>query len=251
MSRKEYLDRLAYLLQDIPDSEREEALNYYTGYFEDAGEGEEANVIATLGSPEKVAALIKYDLNGADYEAGEYSESGYQDDRFREDNKVPELRKTYTQEGSGYQSGNGTNQYDKSYDRRTQKDRPERRSNRNIGWIILLCIFAIPVGIPILAGAFGLIVSVLAAAFAIVVTVAVLMVVFIVAGIVLIGSGIANLFVTPINGLLLGGVGMLMLALGILMVFACILVGGRLIPWLVRSIVSVCSRIFRRGGSVA
>ncbi|MDY5030451.1 MAG: DUF1700 domain-containing protein, partial [Blautia sp.] len=59
MKKTEYLDRLAWLLSDIPEGEREEALSYYRDYFEDAGEENEAEVIQTLGSPEKVAAMIK------------------------------------------------------------------------------------------------------------------------------------------------------------------------------------------------
>ena len=38
MNREEYMKQLEYLLQDVPDSEREEALAYYQDYFEDAGE---------------------------------------------------------------------------------------------------------------------------------------------------------------------------------------------------------------------
>lgn len=36
MNRIEYLERLEKLLADIPYTERREALNYYTEYFEDA-----------------------------------------------------------------------------------------------------------------------------------------------------------------------------------------------------------------------
>ena len=34
MNRKEFIDKLDYLLQDIEDIEREEALQYYEDYFE-------------------------------------------------------------------------------------------------------------------------------------------------------------------------------------------------------------------------
>ena len=64
MSREEYMKQLSFLLQDIPENEREEALAYYEDYFEEAGEGQERQVAATLGSPEKVAAMIKEGLAG-------------------------------------------------------------------------------------------------------------------------------------------------------------------------------------------
>ena len=34
MSRTEYMKQLAYLLQDVPDNEKEEALSWYEDYFE-------------------------------------------------------------------------------------------------------------------------------------------------------------------------------------------------------------------------
>ena len=56
MNRAEYMRELSYLLQDVPDEEREEALQYYEDYFDDAGPDREEQVIAELGRPEKVAA---------------------------------------------------------------------------------------------------------------------------------------------------------------------------------------------------
>ena len=59
MSRKEFMERLEKLLEDISDSEREEALQYYNDYFDDAGVENEAEVIRELVSPEQVAQKIK------------------------------------------------------------------------------------------------------------------------------------------------------------------------------------------------
>ena len=38
MNRTEFMERLERLLWNISDSEREEALQYYNDYFDDAGE---------------------------------------------------------------------------------------------------------------------------------------------------------------------------------------------------------------------
>ena len=38
MTRKEFMRQLEYLLQDIPDEEREEAVAYYRDYLEEAGD---------------------------------------------------------------------------------------------------------------------------------------------------------------------------------------------------------------------
>ena len=59
MNRKEFLDELAFLLQDIEDVERDEAIQYYQDYFDEAGIENEQQVINELGTPEKVAAIIK------------------------------------------------------------------------------------------------------------------------------------------------------------------------------------------------
>ena len=51
MSKKEFLDQLAYLLQDIAPEERDDAIGYYVDYFEEAGPEREQQVIEELGSP--------------------------------------------------------------------------------------------------------------------------------------------------------------------------------------------------------
>ena len=61
-----------------------DALDFYNSYFDDAGAENEASVLRELGSPEKVAAIIKADLKGSagGYEYGEYTEHGYEDAPF-------------------------------------------------------------------------------------------------------------------------------------------------------------------------
>ena len=59
MNRAQFMEQLKKLLSDISEEERQEALDYYESYFDDAGEDQEAEVIRELGSPGKVAAIIK------------------------------------------------------------------------------------------------------------------------------------------------------------------------------------------------
>lgn len=293
MNREEYIKQLEYLLQDVPDSEREEALAYYQDYFEDAGESEEANVIATLGSPEKVAAMIKDGLNGSDDEAGEYTESGYQDDRFRENNKVPEPRGGYQKEEqdtqskeSGYQKNGGyeSSSYQKSgdyqnssnyqnsssyqngagyngqgFDRQSYGGNAQgygykderRREQKGFGTgkiilIVLLCIFAVPVGIPILGAVFGLLMGILGVLLGVGVAVIAGTFASFVAGVVLVGVGIAKMFVAPPVGFLLCGFGLFALAVGLLLLLLAFWVVGKVVPWMLRGITSFCGRLFRR-----
>ena len=49
MNRAEFMRRLAELLGDVAPTEREEAIQYYNDYFDDAGTENESGVIASLG----------------------------------------------------------------------------------------------------------------------------------------------------------------------------------------------------------
>lgn len=66
MNRAEFMKKLDALLSDISPEEREEALQYYNDYFDDAGPEQEARILAELGSPEQVAWKIKAGLSGDD-----------------------------------------------------------------------------------------------------------------------------------------------------------------------------------------
>lgn len=80
MNRVEFMDRLAELLQDIAEEEREEAICFYNDYFEDAGEANEAEVIRELESPKKVADKIRAVLGEAiEDETKELSERSHEE----------------------------------------------------------------------------------------------------------------------------------------------------------------------------
>lgn len=59
MNRIEYMKRLEAALADISPAEKEEALQYYNDYFDDAGVENEEEVMKALGSPEILAQSIK------------------------------------------------------------------------------------------------------------------------------------------------------------------------------------------------
>ncbi len=58
MTRAEYLAELGVRLQSLPQDERDSAMRYYVEYFDDAGEGNEQQVIEQLGSPSKLAQQL-------------------------------------------------------------------------------------------------------------------------------------------------------------------------------------------------
>ena len=62
MNRLEFMKELEALLSDISQSEREEALQYYNDYLNDAGVENEQEVLDAMGSPEQLAKVIKFPL---------------------------------------------------------------------------------------------------------------------------------------------------------------------------------------------
>ena len=109
MRKEEFFKRLEYLLQDMPEQDKEEALQYYRDYLEEAGPEREEKVIGEFGSPERVAAIIRADLMGNLEDGGSFTETGYEDERFRDPNyqvakrydlpekKEPERQESHTE----------------------------------------------------------------------------------------------------------------------------------------------------------
>lgn len=132
MNRREYMAQLSYLLQDMPESERQDVLNYYENYFDEGGSEQEELIIRTLGSPERLAAIIKEGMQEEEGSAyGEYTESGYRDDRFREDDKVPQ---EYYEDSQSYEEVTG------------KPETGERNRRNTVLWIAILVIFVITLG---------------------------------------------------------------------------------------------------------
>ena len=67
MNKAEFMRQLDSLLKNISEQERQEALQYYDDYFNDAGPENEQTVIEALGNPARVAENIKRDLYGVGY----------------------------------------------------------------------------------------------------------------------------------------------------------------------------------------
>lgn len=229
MNREEFLSQLERLLYDIPVQEREEALEYYNGYFDDAGNEKEAEVIQELGSPGKVAAIIKADLSGneADYE--EYTEQGYQDVRFDEKDMLKET--------------NHYHQEESRYGQHTQK----KRSGLTWGLVIVLVILTSPIwaggGLGILGVLFGLIVGVLGIIAAIGIGGAALLI----AGITAIVLAIIRLISSPGIFLIVAGGGMVAVAIAILILLVFLWIVGKGFPIVFRGCVDFLQRIFYKG----
>ena len=211
MNRNEFLRQLEQLLSDIPECERREAMEYYQNYFDDAGPQMEAKIIEELGSPQEVAASIKKDLFGEDYEKYDF------------------VKETKQQETYG------------------QK---ENKTTRNI-LLAVIIVLTFPVWIGIVGAAFGILVGCIAAVFGVAIAFVVISFVFLLVGFLLVGIGFANIFTgLPAVGLILIAVGMFMLAFAVLGGILLVWLFGRILPWTLRSLVRLCKRPFQKRGAV-
>ena len=237
MNRKEYIERLEQLLLVLPEEEREEALQYYHDYFDDAGVEKEEIVIRELGTPEDVAAKIRAGFAG---ESGEYSEQGFEDVRFHSNQEImaeaERVEETWEEV-----------HYDKGEEYREKK----QTGNTNV-WkviaIIVLIVFAapimIPIGIALLAVVLALIIAVVAVLFALGVSgFAILL-----SGIIVIVAGIAKMILAPATGILAAGIGCILLAIGVLVSWVIVSILVKIVPSMIRGIVNFLGTPFRKAG---
>ena len=212
MDRAQFMQELEKLLADISETERQDALDFYNSYFDDAGAENEASVLRELGSPEKVAAIIKADLKGSagGYEYGEYTEHGYEDARTKERGQMPEKY--------GEESGTGKRFF--------------RKGNQAV--LILAVILLVFIS-PFVKGAVGGILT-----FA----VGILLLPFWL--IVGLGIGAVVLLVGGIAAVVAGGIGCLMIALAILMILGLISIAVHIVPKWFRKITDFFNRLLYR-----
>lgn len=249
MRKEEFLDRLGYLLQDIPDPDRAEALDYYRDCLEEAGEKEE-EAVSRLGSPERIAAMIRADLAGNLKDGGSYTESGYQDERFRDPNlelarrlDLPEETvREAAGERQGRESSTGAETGPAEAGRREAAPQPKKRGGRIKTLLILAVVLvASPLILGAVAVALSIAAGILAAGAAVVVTVFVLAAAALIAGVALGVLGVTFLFSKPLDGLFLIGIALAGLGCGILGV---VLLG--VVLWLLVMAASAALRMFGR-----
>ena len=215
MNRAEFMARLKDLLSDITEAEREEALNYYEDYFDDAGVENEASVIASLGSPEKVAATIKHGLNDNTGEEGEFSETGY----------------------SGYT-------YDKDEVATTSSNKKRDLRGGMLVVVIILCVFAFPILGPLAIAVLSVLFSILCTVAALLFAVMVAGVAIGMSGIALIISGIVTLITSPVVAILFAGAGLILAGVGILVTILGIWILTKVVPPLFRGFINLCRKPF-------
>lgn len=325
MNRAEFMRHLTELLGDVSPMEREEAIQYYNDYFDDAGEENESSVIASLGTPEELARTIKAGLNDGG-SGGEFTEAGFsgytqapRDEVIRVEDAgtaggagdTANTTWTGNEQGRNAQSGNsyyegayykrpeGAGIYGGRKDTRTYNDPYENSGaqstsyEQNGSWnasygqnnsqnassygqaggqytsygqtgsgkkpmsggmivlIVILAVLTSPVWLGLLGGLFGIAVGVVATLFALFLSFLIVGVVLVAVAVALFITGIGVIFSMPAAALCLIGSSLAVFALGLVFIWLMVLMVGTAIPACVRGSVSLCQRIFHRGGARA
>lgn len=242
MSRDEFMRELEYLLSDISDEEKNDAIGYYEDYFEEAGTENEESVVSELGSPERVAAIIRADLAGHLEQGGEFTERGYEDERFRDPSYQMAERYDLPEKAEDI----GPDRFED--EKRRRADHSQMRTNRTVKlilWIILI-IVAAPVLFGISGGVVGAAAGLLGLLIGAVVFIGAITFALLAAGIGVLIGGIVCVVIHPLSGILLIGIAVLCLGFGLLSLALCGLFYGKFLPFLFRTIVDAISGLINR-----
>lgn len=269
MNREEFMKELEYLLMDIPEEDKQDAVAYYRDYLEDAGDEHEKEVIQEFGSPERVAAIIRADLGGNLQEGGEFTETGYQDERFREPGYQVVKRQSPAgeadwQEAEGSQEAFGAEGRTGPLGQDPAFDRSGGDPGRNRGFlskgsmgstvvklilvVLLFCVVS-PILLGVGGGAMGIAIGGLALVLTLFALAGVLTLTAWIGAAALIVAGIGMMFsAAPWAGVFVAGCGVLALGMALIGVVVCVLIYGKFLPFCICTMVNGISRLLHRGG---
>lgn len=259
MSKAEFMRQLESLLQNISEQERQEALQYYDDYFNDAGPENEQSVIEALGNPARVAENIRRDLYGAGYGDGYEARkavTGRELAEYGEATKDPQKQEQAQPGETQWQSGGA--QWDENGSSPNQgagmqgtSGEPGRKgmSGGMIALIVILCICASPAVFGLIGGAVGLVggilgvvVGVFVGWFALIFGFGVAAVACLVVGVVIMILGAIGMGIHPLAGIGILGGGLITAGIGILFMMLTVAMAGGATPAIFRGIRRLFSR---------
>ena len=118
MNKNEFMESLKAKLSELNPEDREDAINYYWEYFEEAGFGEESDVTKSVGNPEDVAAKI--------IGASAYVNETRAEDNLTEANEEAPDNKSYcndSEDNNVSNTGNDSVETEKYSDKVSEDDR--------------------------------------------------------------------------------------------------------------------------------
>lgn len=236
MTKQEFLEKLNSLLSDIPKTERDEAIEYYQEYFEEAGINDMEDVLKRIGAPEKIAATIKADLGQGNQEEEIFTERGYYEGGVQNSNEL--MRNGEVSRNSGQ------NQNNDQYYRKGSgiQDEKAPMGKGKLILIIIIALFTSPIWgglvmglLGVLLGILGVVIGVVASALA-----------MLVAGIICIVVGLTKIAVMPAAGITTTGIGLLCFGIGILLMMLTVWFFSFLVPSCCKGIKWVFQRLTGR-----
>ncbi|MCL2632393.1 MAG: hypothetical protein FWD45_04840 [Coriobacteriia bacterium] len=235
MDTSSYLARLEALLEGLPPAERQYAIAYYTEYLMDADSEDVEAAIAALGSPESLAAQIRADvamrdLSGSPRSSHSSANTSDRNTHASADNWQPagtyaapppvNPGGNYNPAAQGANPGNYSGQTWQnpgpgSYPQ-ANSAAPEKKSALGVIGVVLIAIFALPIGLPIAAAVIGLVVALFATVGSLIVAVLATGISLMVASVAAIVVGFILLFTSwPVGLFYLGG-GLVLFGLALL-----------------------------------
>lgn len=238
MNRKEFMSRLEGRLWNISSAEREEALQYYNDYFDDAGAENEQTVIETLGDPEKIAETIKRDLLRE-----ENIRKASSSDRELIPYGKTESEKTESEKGEY----GGKESWDEQYAGSGSVYEPPREKEKKT-WggatplLIVLAVLAAPIWLPVVLGILGTLFGGLVAWFAMIFGFGVAAAALLGVLLFLIILGGMCVRLNPFVGLVLWGSGLICGSIGLVFLMLTVAMAGIATPAIFRGIAWIFGR---------
>lgn len=226
MNKEEFLSQLETHLSGMPENEKQEALQYYRDYFEDAGKEKEKEILESLGSPAEVAENIRVENRN-----GEWTERGYRAEQPSTDTCIVQSDAASDHNNTEEQKKEGTASAGKE-------------DKTGLILTIVLIVVLSPVWIPILGSLLGVLAGLVGTFIGFMFAGAIL---FLLCVPIIIGSVCAMAAGLPVPvGLMLIGVGLIVGAIGIALIFLTVVIIRYAIPALVKGIKSLWNMIFKR-----
>lgn len=229
MTKEQYLSELESCLKMVAPTEKREALQYVEEYFEEAGVGNEDQVVEQLGNPEDYADRIKEELpsippvpqdnakESRDFhdQSDPYHFASYSDGNANKARNGAAYRDTYEE---GDQEESSWNQYSGSGSAAAigfGSRRADRSSRMGVLRIVLLVI-CLPLILALLAVALMISLMALLFTFMVILVMALLLLGVVIVVPVYLYRTSQLLFSAPFEALFLGGVSLVAMGLGVM-----------------------------------
>ena len=206
MNRTEFMRQLESLLQNISATEREEALQYYNEYFNDAGPENIKKDIFGNGYGENIYQKINADNRAViTYPADSGAESGAGEAGFGQENEAQAAGAVSSRKKEGMSTG-------------------------MIVLIVILCILASPVILGAASAGIGVAAGLIATWFGLIIGFGATAAALILILIALVAVGIISMFTHPFVGMCLIGAGLICGGVGLLFLMLTVAMAGIATP---------------------